>query len=93
MVNTVLCTIFADAFSKVSDQIEAGKKPTDIAIELLEKHWRVIFNGNGYSDEWPVEAGKRGIWRIDSGVESMSRLAAPENIALFEKMGEQSPCP
>jgi len=87
MVNTVLCTIFADAFSRVSTEIEAGKKATDVAAALLDKHWKVIFNGNGYSEEWPVEAGKRGVWRIDSGVEAMARLSAPENIALFEKMG------
>jgi len=87
MVNVVLCTIFADAFAKVSAEIEGGKKATDVAADLLDKHWKVIFNGNGYSEEWPIEAGKRGVWRIDSGVEAMARLAAPENIALFEKMG------
>ena len=52
-----------------------------MATELLEKHWRVIFNGNGYSEEWPIEAGKRGVWRIDSGVESISQLATPKNTA------------
>jgi len=86
MVNTVLCTIFADAFAQFSDKIEAGAKPTDIAAAALDAHWKVIFNGNGYSEEWPIEAGKRGVWRIDSGVESMSRLADPKNTALFEKM-------
>ena len=86
MVNTVLCTIFADAFAQFSDKIEAGAKATDIAAAALDAHWKVIFNGNGYSEEWPIEAGKRGVWRIDSGVESMSRLADPKNTALFEKM-------
>jgi len=87
MVNTVLCTIFADAFAKVSTAIEAGEKPGAVAAKLLNDHWKCIFNGNGYSEEWPIEAGKRGVWRIDSGVDSMARLSAPENIALFEKMG------
>merc|ERR1712060_381148 len=86
MVNTVLCTIWAEAFASFADQIEAGAKPVDVAAEALKKHWRVIFNGNGYSEEWPIEAGKRGIWRIDSGVESMKVLSSPKNIALFEKM-------
>merc|ERR1712100_551267 len=86
MVNVVLCTIFADAFAKVSAEIESGKKSSDVAAALLDKHWKVIFNGNGYSEEWPIEAGKRGIWRIDSGVESMARLSDPKNVALFEKM-------
>ena len=86
MVNTVLCSIFADAFSNFSDQLEKGAKPVDVAATLLDSHWRAIFNGNGYAQEWPIEAGKRGLWRIDSGVEAMSRLSAPKNIELFEKM-------
>lgn len=86
LVNTVLCTIWAESFAAFADQIEAGAKPADVAAAALNEHWKVIFNGNGYSEEWPVEAGRRGVWRIDSGVEAMSRLSAPENIALFEKM-------
>ena len=85
MVNTVLCSIFADAFSNFSDQLEKGAKPAEVAATLLDSHWRAIFNGNGYSQDWPIEAGKRGLWRIDSGVEAMSRLSAPKNIELFEK--------
>ena len=90
MVNTVLCTIIAEAFGEISTAIEGGAKAEDVAAKILEDHWRVIFNGNGYSEEWPIEAGKRGIWRIDSGVESMSRLAAAKNTALFSKMGVMS---
>merc|ERR1719482_285591 len=70
----------------MSEAIEAGKKPAEVASAYLKEHWKVIFNGNGYSEEWPIEAGKRGVWRIDSGVESMARIAAPKNVALFEKM-------
>merc|ERR1711998_632301 len=86
MVNTVLCTTFAESFAMMSDAIEAGKKPTAVAAEFLKEHWKVIFNGNGYSEEWPIEAGKRGVWRIVSGVESMKRMSDPKNVALFEKM-------
>jgi len=86
MVNTVLCTIFAESFGMFADAIEKGAKPIDVAAEALDAHWKVIFNGNGYSEEWPIEAGKRGVTRIDSGVEAMATLSAPKNIALFEKM-------
>jgi glutamine synthetase len=81
----VITPIFSKS-ATFSDKIEAGSKPADIAAAALEAHWKVIFSGNGYSEEWPIEAGKRGVWRIDSGVESMSRLADPKNTALFEKM-------
>jgi glutamine synthetase len=90
MVNTVMCTTFAEAFANFSDAIEAGQKPADVAAAALEEHWKVIFNGNGYSEEWPIEAGKRGVWRIDSGVESMAKLGDAKNTALFEKMGVMS---
>ena len=41
MVNTVLCTIFAESFAMMSDAIEAGKKPADVAKEFLKEHWKV----------------------------------------------------
>jgi glutamine synthetase len=87
LVNTVLCSIWADSFAFFADQIEAGKSPAEVAAEALQKHWRVIFNGNGYDETWPVEANKRGIWRIDSGVEAILRFSDPKNVALFEKLG------
>jgi len=90
MVNTVLCTIFAESFGLMSDAIEAGKKPADIASGFLNDHWKVIFNGDNYSEEWPIEAGKRGVWRIDSGVEAMKTVTDPKNVALFEKLGVMS---
>jgi len=91
MVNTVLCTIFAESFANFSDQLEKGAKAEDVAAKALEDHWKVIFNGNGYSEEWPIEAGKRGVWRIDSGVESMSALGSPKNLELFNKMSVMTP--
>jgi len=87
MINTVLCTTIAEAFKEFADKIEAGEKATDVAAAALNAHWKVIFNGNGYSADWPIEAGKRGVWRIDSGVEAMKQLSSDKNTALFAKMG------
>merc|ERR1711957_412784 len=50
MVNTVLNTIAAEKFAEFSDRIDAGEKPIDIAVEALNKHWRVIFNGDNYDE-------------------------------------------
>ena len=86
MVNTVLNTIAAEKFAEFADQIEAGADPSTIAREALKKHYRVVFNGNNYDPAVQEELTKRGIWRIDSGVEAISRLTADKNIALFEKM-------
>merc|ERR1719253_280747 len=86
MVNTVLATMSAQAFAEFSDAIEAGKKPEDVAKESLNKHWRVIFDGNGYDPAWLDEADKRGIWRIDSGVDAINMMGSEKNIKLFESM-------
>jgi len=86
MINTVLCSIIAEAFDEFSDAIEKGEKPQAVASKALEDHWKVIFNGDGYSKEWPIEADKLGVWRIDSGVEAMARITADKNVELFDKL-------
>jgi len=90
MVNTVLNTIVADKFANFSDRIEAGESAADIAKEELNKHWKVIFNGDNYDENCQKELTERGVWRIDSGVEAIHTLSSPKNIALFEKMGVMS---
>ncbi|EKX45875.1 hypothetical protein GUITHDRAFT_71007 [Guillardia theta CCMP2712] len=90
LVNTVLCAITADALREFSDKIEAGQKPVDVAKQALDQHWRVIFNGNGYDPTWKDEANKRGIWRIDNGVEAMGKLTDEKNVKLFGGLGIMS---
>merc|ERR1719253_1383849 len=87
MVNTVLNTMVAEKFAEFADRIEAGEKPGDVAREALKKHWKVIFNGDNYDEASQDELTKRGVWRIDSGVEAINTLSSDKNIALFEKMG------
>jgi glutamine synthetase len=87
LVNTVLNTIAAEKFAEFADAIEAGATPAAVAREALKKHFKVIFNGNNYDPAMQEELTKKGIWRIDSGVEAIARLTADKNIALFEKMG------
>ena len=82
----MLCTIIADAMTDFIKQIEAGAKPEFVAQESLRKHWNVIFNGNGYSDQWPIEARKRGLFECPSGVEAISRLGLEKNLKVFEEM-------
>jgi len=86
-VNTVLNTIVAEKFADFADRIENGEKAEAIAREALKKHWKVIFNGDNYCDEAQEELTKRGVWRIDSGVEAIAHLTSDKNVALFEKMG------
>ena len=91
IVNTCLNTMAAEAFQIVADRIEAGESPTAVAQDLLKKHSKVIFNGNGYDPEWPEQAVEKGIWRIDSGVDAIKKLTDAKNTELFEKMGVLTP--
>jgi len=86
MVNTVLNTMCAQKFGEFADRIEAGESAVEVARESLTKHWKAIFNGNGYDLESQAMLTKNGVWRIDSGVEAICRLSAEKNIALFESM-------
>jgi len=86
MVNTVLNTIAAEKFGEFSDRIDLGENPSDIAIEALNKHWRVIFNGNNYDEVNQKKLTSAGLWRIDSGVEAIHHMVTEKNVALFGKM-------
>jgi glutamine synthetase len=87
MVNTVLNTITAEKFGEFADRMDAGEDPIQIARDALNKHWKVIFNGNNYDPAAQQMLTDRGVWRIDSGVEAINVLTAEKNIKLFEKTG------
>lgn len=91
MVNTVLNMITADAFKCAADMLESGSSKMDVVRSLYGEHSKCVFNGNGYSAEWPVEAGERGVWRIDSGVDAIQVLTSEKNMALFSQAGVLEP--
>ena len=58
---------------------------SDLIKEYMTKHQRIIFNGNGYSDEWVEEAARRGLPNIKSMVEAVGTLTTDKAVKLFEK--------
>ena len=93
--NVVLNTIVADVFADVCDRLEKVEGGADavameaheITKELLTEHQRVIFNGNGYSDEWVAEAERRGLPNLRSMVDAIPTLTTEKSIKMFEKFG------
>lgn len=89
--NVVLNTIAAEALDEIATRLEKVKKQdfnkeaTAIVRSIMNKHGRVIFNGNGYSEEWVKEAKKRGLPNIRSTVEALGYMNTPEAHKLFEK--------
>jgi glutamine synthetase len=91
--NTVLNTIVAESLDYVATELEkatkAGKSLTD-AIQVLlpaiiKENKKVIFNGNGYSEEWHKEAEQRGLPNLKNTVDALPVIVEPETIALFSK--------
>ncbi|SDM39376.1 glutamine synthetase III family protein [Lachnospira pectinoschiza] len=89
--NVVLNTIVAESFKEVCDELEKAEN-LDMAIhdkikELFTKYHRIVFNGNGYSDEWVAEAEKRGLPNIRNMVDAVSALTTDKAVKLFEEFG------
>lgn len=87
--NTVLNTIVADVLSDMADELENAEN-FDLAVhDLIKKtltdHQRVIFNGNGYSEEWVAEAERRGLPNVKTMVDAVPSLISEKSIKMFEK--------
>ena len=93
--NIILNTIVADALNVLVDKIE-GADDVDSAVyavvrDVYNAHKRIIFNGNGYSDEWVKEAKRRGLLNLKSTPECLPLLAETKNVELFDKYGIFTP--
>ncbi len=89
--NTVLNTIVADVLSQMADELEKADDFDQAVHDLIKKtfteHQRVIFNGNGYSDEWVAEAERRGLPNLKSMVDAIPSLVTDKSIEMFERLG------
>lgn len=92
--NTVLNTIVADSLKLFADELEkADDFQTalhDLLVKTIKEHRRVIFNGNGYGAEWPVEAEKRGLPNLKSTVAAVPCITDKKSVELFTKFGVYS---
>lgn len=87
--NTTLNTIVAEAFCEAANILESAQD-FDLAVhdlikEYMNKHQRIIFNGNGYAKEWVEEAARRGLPNLVSMVEAVETLTTPKSVELFER--------
>ena len=97
MPNIVLNTAVAEEFRRFADTLEAcedgeafDNKVAEIIRDTFTKHRRVIFNGNGYSEEWEKEAKRRGLPNLKTSVDAFKTFNSPENIELFRRQGVMS---
>ncbi len=89
---TVLNTIMAESIDAMCDMLEDSAKGKDFEKALLDVLTKVskesapiLFNGDGYSDDWQVEAKKRGLLNLKSTMDALPMLNSDKNVKLFEK--------
>ncbi|SFC82022.1 glutamine synthetase III family protein [Spirosoma endophyticum] len=92
---TVLNAIVADQLNNFKTDLDLrlarGEKKELAIVDILKEYFtnskRILFEGNGYSDEWVEEAAKRGLSNIKSSPEALGILVKPESLSLFERIG------
>ena len=89
--NTILNAIVAEAFCEAADRLEVADD-FDLAVhdmikEYMTNHQRIIFNGDGYSEEWVIEANRRGLPNLTCMIDAVDTLTTEKAVSLFEKFG------
>jgi glutamine synthetase len=89
---TVLNTAVADSLAQLADDLEKLKHGdfeglTAILSAIVREHKQVLFEGNGYSEEWHVEAARRGLPNNRTTVDALPALTTPKAVSLFSKFG------
>lgn len=91
--NTVLDTAVAKSLKDFADAMDArGEEPFEAAAmayvrKSLAEHKRILFSGDGYSEEWHDEAQRRGLCNFPTTADALPCFVAPKNLALFQEMG------
>jgi len=87
--NVILNTIVAEAFAEACDVLEKAENFEEavrgLITEYAREHERIIFNGDGYSEEWVEEAARRGLPNLACMVDAIPEYVAPASVELFEK--------
>ena len=89
--NTVLNCAVAETLRKYADRLE---KAEDVNLEVkaivrdcMRKHKKVLYNGNSYSEEWRIEAERRGLWNLPTAADALPRIGDDKNVALLSRGG------
>jgi glutamine synthetase len=92
--NTVLNTAVAEVLSEFADELENSDDVTETIKRLIKdnyhQHKRVVFNGNGYSDQWVQEAEERGLPNVRTTVDAIGEFTREESVSLFSRHGVYS---
>ncbi len=89
--NTVMNSMMAEAFTKACDALEGAqdfeKAAIDYIYKTMQENKNIVFNGNGYSDEWVEEAARRGLPNVKTIVDAIPAYVSDSSVELFENLG------
>ncbi len=85
VINTIVAEVLDDIAGTLEKAKDLNKAVHDLIVDVWKKHSKVIFNGNGYTDEWVKEAEKRGLPNLRSSVEAWPYFASEESVRIFTK--------
>jgi glutamine synthetase len=85
VINTIVAEVLDDIAGTLEKAKDLNKAAHDLIVDVWKKHSKVIFNGNGYTDEWVKEAEKRGLPNLRSSVEAWPYFASDESVRIFTK--------
>ncbi|MDR1463903.1 MAG: glutamine synthetase III [Oscillospiraceae bacterium] len=87
ILNTAVAEILSEFASRLESADDFAAEVQKIVVEAYNAHKRVVFNGNSYSDEWPLEAAARGLHNYRTAPEALPHYLDPANVALLNKHG------
>ncbi len=87
--NTILNTIVADTLEQIADRLEKAEhfdeELNQLIVDIINKHSRIIFDGNGYGPEWIEEAKRRGLANITNSIDAYKEYLTDKAVAAFER--------
>ncbi len=93
--NTIMNAILADSLRAFADELEQSKNFDEDLQKLIKReitaHWRILFNGNGYGQEWIEEAERRGLKNYRTTPKAIEHYIDQKNIDLFTRLGIYTP--
>ena len=92
---TILNTIMADSLDYIATILEKAVDEGEdfdeavqkLLTDIITEHGAVVFNGDGYSENWQIEAAERGLPNLKTTLDALPELIKPESIEVFEKYG------
>lgn len=88
-VNTIINALVTISFRDFARELEVADDPMAKAYEIVgrvyQEHKRILFHGNGYTQEWVEEAARRGLPNLDSTIKAIPAIITPENLAFLKK--------